>query len=580
MAKEKNAQAGLSAAIIYTMLAPVLGSVTETKAAVFLLTAFSCGALAWCIVKTRRVPFSRTTVLCLLCTIVAFAAIFYTSNKGSQFYLFTIMFQTTVIVSLCETATAEVDGAKVKELMRRAMYYSATLCAVFALLYQVFICSDFLRCRMDFGSGSSYAVSVIMSAGMMCALYVYRGRKKTMGFFFAMAVMMYVYIFARSAAGYIILSASALMYSLKDKKKIYMTVLALAGLFASVLYKIILTVSNYREVLSFIKAAFCGVMSVGGLGSGGYNAVYAAVEQGYSGSPPVIVNILESCGIAGLLLAAALVFGSVKAYTEKKSVSSFAAMLIFIGMLFSSSEHMTFGLPLTAAYYALEARPSKALKGKLLALPVLAAGLFMAYMTACRVPHIMGRLAIEDGNIDSGIEYYSTAAEMELFNSEGWIKAYEGSCTLLEESGGRPEMCVELLNNAISFDKANIVYRIELADVYTALGRYEDALKMWDNILRDFDNEKLYPGYALKIHDVMKIKTGEQEYERELYKKLEKYAMRSSNREIVKEVNDIMAKAQRFYVASIEGVTAPGDMYSEPTEPESETETETETEAE
>ncbi len=283
-------------------------------------------------------------------------------------------------------------------------------------------------------------------------------------------------------------------------------------------------------------------------------------------------------GIIGLLLAGLAFWGVFRAYAKKKSLSHLAAAAILVGAFFAQTEHMHIILPLMGIYYALDDDRTGEVKGGVLPWIFYAAGAFMLYMTAARLPYALGNGALADGDRQAAAEHFETAARMELFSSEGWEKAFAASWDEYEESGKGLEKCQIYIENAIGFDKKNIVYKKALADVYTAGKRHGDALNVWDKIIAQFDNERLYPEFSEKIYNVMQEKTAEPDYEKKLYERLMKYAARAKDSEIIKEVNDIAARSQRFYVASIEGVTAPGDMYGEPTEPESETETETEAE--
>ncbi len=576
MAKKIKTDVRLTCLTIYVMLLPLVGSAADKKAVGLLFTALSLIALGISVMKEKKLVFSKTAMFFALASVFALAAVFYTSNKGGQFYFFAVIMQTAVIALVCTGADADLNREKVKKAAAVALYYSAVLYAVFAVLYQIFISQAPLLCRMDFGRGASYGASALMTAGVLSAWSIYRGKKKSAAFFAAVLLMVYVYVFARSFTGFLVTTAIIFIYSLRDKKRIYLKAAAFAAFFAAAIGEALSIAQNFKEVLVLVKAAFYGLASVFGTGAGGYNAVYDSVGTGYAGSPTVIVSLLESMGIIGLLLAGAAFWGAFGAYAKNKSLSHLAAAAILTGAFFAQTEHIHIILPLMGIYYALDDEKTGELKSGVLPWVFYAAGAFLLYMTAARLPYALGNGALADGDRAAAAEYFETAARMELFSSEGWAKAYEASRDEYEESGKGLEKCQIYIENAISFDKKNIVYKKALADVYTAGERHGDALNVWDKIIAQFDSERLYPELSEKIYNVMKEKTAEPDYEKQLYERLMKYAVKAKNGDIIKEVNDIAARSQRFYVASIEGVTAPGDMYSDPTEPESETETEAE----
>ncbi len=576
MAKRTRSDVRLTCVTIYTMLLPLVGSAMDKKAAAFLFAALSLFALGFSVLKEKKLVFSKTAMFLAAASVLPLAAIFYTPNKGGQFYVFAVIMQTAVIALVCAGAAADLNREKVKEAAVRALYYSAVLYAVFAVLYQIFISQTPLLCKMDFGRGSSYGASALMTAGVLSAFSLYRGKKKPAAFFAAVLLMGYVYVFARSFTGFLVTTVIIFIYSLRDKKRIYFKAAAFAAFFAAAVGEALSIVKNFKETACFLRAAFCGLASIFGMGAGGYNAVYDSVGMGYAGSPPLITALLESMGIIGLLLAGFCLRGVFGAYAKKKSVSRLAAAVILTGAFFAPSEHIHIILPLMGIYYALDDERTGELKGGVLPWVFYAAGAFLLYMTVARLPYALGNGALADGDRKAAAEHFETAARMELFSSEGWAKAYEVSWDEYEESGKGLEKCQIYIENAISFDKKNIVYRKALSDVYTAGERHQDALNVWDKIIEQFDRERLYPELSEKIYNVMQEKTAEPDYEKKLYERLVKYAARAKDSEIIKEVNDIAARSQRFYVASIEGVTAPGDMYGEPTEPESETGTEAE----
>ncbi len=280
MAKRTKTDVRLMCVTLYVMLLPLIGSAADKKAAGLFFTALSLIALGFSVFKEKKLVFSKTAMFFVLASGLALAAVFYTPNKGGQFYFFAVIMQTAVIALVCTGAAADLNREKVKEAAVRALYYSAVLYAVFAILYQVFISQEPLLCRMDFGSGSSYGASALMTAGVLSAWSIYRGKKKPAAFFAAILLMVYVYIFARSFMGFLVTTAIIFIYSLRDEKRVYLKAAAFAAFFAAAVGEVLSVARNYKEVLIFIKAAFYGLASIFGMGAGGYNAVYDSVGAG------------------------------------------------------------------------------------------------------------------------------------------------------------------------------------------------------------------------------------------------------------------------------------------------------------
>ena len=188
---------------------------------------------------------------------------------------------------------------------------------------------------------------------------------------------------------------------------------------------------------------------------------------------------------------------------------------------------------------------------------------FFVMLTAARCFYAFGQDAFDRGKYDQAADWYITAARMELFNSEGWQKAYNALYKDYTENDTdnllKQEEC---LKNASKHNKANYKYKRLVANVYTNEKRYNDALTVWDEIILKHDKEYLYPMYARKICDVMEHEKNTLERMTQLYSKIEAYGKKCTNMDTKIKVNNILTESQKYYVLAREGDYSEADMYT------------------
>lgn len=547
------------AALLFVFFVPVLTALFDDKAVLYTFCALCLFALAYMALVKKVLPISKVSVFLSGAALFSLLGLLWVSDKGAHF-AFSMILTASLVFAAAAKAAMKVRG---KESFfsgaKKALYYSATFYAVTDILYQLFIVGGFFSYRMDFGSGSAYASAAFMIVGIMCARKVRRGREKSPGFIAALILMGYVFLMTGSLAGYITAAAVILSYTLPSKKRRVEAFASAVALVILAVMKIIYTVSRISLIKTHFSAALYGLCSVFGLGEGGYNAAFALLDKTYDSRGAFFLLLAESWGILGIAAAVCAVIYALRRYFAKPHIENFTALAILIGVLFSSSAQAVFSLPLLAAYYMTEAESVNIrIHGVLAVLSVLS-GTFLVYLAIARVPFALGRSAYETGSFDVSAARYEAGASMELFSSEGWERAYEA----LESGEGSAAEKKRCLENAMRFNGKNLDYSRKLAKAYTDEKKYVSALEVWDGIIEECDNEYLYPMYSEAILNAMEVNVGDMESERALYEKLSLYADKCADDEIKRSVNDTLARAQRYYVASIEGDISVGDMYYE-----------------
>lgn len=548
-----------SAALLFVFFVPVLSSLFDGRAVSYVFCALCLFALAHTALAKGVLPASGVSLFMLGAGLYSLVSIFWVSDKGAQLAFSMIFIASAVFAAAVRASVKAVGRESFYAGAKKALYYSATFYAIIDILYQLFIAGGFFSYRMDFGSGSGYASAVFMLSGVLCGRLVRRGREKSPGFIAAMILMVYVFLMTGSLAGYITAAAVILAQTLPSKKRRVEAFASAVTLLVLSVMKIIYTVSRISLVKTHFSAALYGICSVFGRGCAGYNAAFALLDKTYDSHGALLLLLAESWGLFGIAAAICAVVYALKRYFALPRIENFAALAILVGVLFSSSAQAVFLLPLLTAYYMAEADSVSIRIHSALAMLSSLAGVFLVYLAIARVPFALGRSAYEVGSFDVSAHRYETGARMELFSSEGWEKAYEA----LESGEGPSSEKKRCLENAMSFNGKNLDYSRKLASVCAEEGNYAKALEIWDGIIEECDSEYLYPMYAEVILSAMEVNVGDAEAERALYEKLSLYAEKCSEDEIKRSVNDTLARAQRYYVASVEGDTSVGDMYNE-----------------
>jgi len=551
-------------AALFAILAPTLASFFGERVVLLIFSAALLATSGFFALKKGKIFFTTQTALLLASGLFTAGMIAFAPDKGGVFYIAMVLVSMAA-ASLSLASAVDCLGEQTMRLMTaKSVYSGAVLYAVFSIFYQIFISADFMSCRMDFGKGTSFFTSALMLLGILSALRLYNEQKKRVSFIAPLLIMAYVFVFSFNAAGFLIAALTVFVGSLKKGKKRYIAlslVLSLAAA-AAVLGEI---ARNAETIGIYLKAAVLSMFKVIPTGLGGVTELYLANID----KPPLAVALFSQLGLFGTVLTILLFGLALQNYFKNKSSFTFAETAISIFLLFSPYDCAVLLAVILALLAVSEKKERKALQGAAFCAPLFAVGLFMLYMGIARIPAVIGEKLSSHAESES---FYATSGALELFEAENWYEAFLAASD--EESDSL--MAETYLLNAIKFDDKNISYKSALAELYTAEERDAEALAVWNKIMRISNDERLYGAISEKIYNVMEDSTDDPEYERELYEKIVSLASKAKSPEVIKEVNDIAARSQHYYIAGIEGTAPQGDMYAE--EPSSENASELPTE--
>lgn len=563
LTKSKSYELCPSAAVLFVIFVPVLSSLFDSNAILRLFCAILAFAIAHDSFKRGVMPVSKVSLFILAVTLYSFVSLVWVGDKGAQFSLSIVFLAAGLLGTAVKITIKNNPDKRILTQVKKAIYYSAVLYSFINILYQFFIAENILKYRMAFSSGSSFATAALMVVGIMCARSVRRGREKNAGFITALVMMIYVFLMTGSLFGYMLCAAISFAYTFRTKKHRVEAFVSCVALIVLSILKIVYTLMHLSLLQGHFSAALYGLSKVFGCGKGGYNAFFAILERSHETPLSTLFLMAEAWGVFGVAVAAVAVIYSIRLFASNPKISRFAAAAVLCGILFSSSEHVAFAVPILAAYFMAQAK-SVNIRASFITTSMYALlGGIALYLAIARIPLAMGDLSYDVGDFETAAARYELGAEMELFSSEGWEKAYNAAT---ENSKMK-----EYLENASKFNGENLEYSKKIAEIYSSEGNSLKALEIWDEIISECDSETLYPSYAEKILDAMALKMNDVDAESELYGKIELYAEKCENDETKRMVNDILARAQKYYVESREGGVSPGDMYSEtPTEEASE----------
>lgn len=545
----------LSAVILSLMviLLPTLGSGVNKAPVIYASLCAAFLALGYRIYKYKRITVTKTALLLLIISVLSFVMLFHVSDKGSHFS-FSCVFLTAAILSMVISDIKEnSDRKKVESGARRVIYISALVYGISVLLYQLFIESNFLFGKADFAKGSSAFGAIIMLCGIVAYLRLFYGKKKSLGFYASLVFMSLVFVMTGSLPCYLLAGILFLFLAVEIKHK-------KAETFCAWLTVVILSIVNIvcAAVMFITKSvefggAFRGLVSVFGLGKGGYNAVMAILNGGYKASPPLYLELMEIFGVFGIGIIAITVIRTFFVYYRNRNVQSLLMFLAVVVILLTTSDSFCFALPVISLFYSLCENGKEVRVNSAWYVVCFAPMLFFAYFTTAQIPYFLGNNAVDMGEYGDGAEYYATGAGMELFNSQGWEKAYACAEKAYEYGDLNIARQCEYMEKAIKFNKKNYLYKAYLSDVYTRAGNVKEALNIWEGIIARYDRESLYVEYARKVCDVMEKGNVNLSDMEALYKTISDYAQKCENTDIKFEVNNILTKSQQYYIEKREG---------------------------
>lgn len=546
---------------LFVLLAPIFGSALEKNTVIYASLCVFALSAGYRIYKDGYVVLTKTFMFLLSVSAFSFLQLIWVSDKGAHTALGALFLMSAAGSLLISDYKRQAGAENLSNIALRLIYSATLLYAVMAILHQIFIESSFWGCNMNFGSGSAATSAFVAAVGIICTIKLFGKNKKQSAFYIALPILFYVFIMAKSLMGYLFAFLVIFAWAMNGKHK---KVEALISLTGCVLFGVVNAVAAVATLVTnpeSFNGAIKGLVSVFGIGSGGYNAASSVVDKGYVQFTSTLSFMLEAYGVVGLVIIIAAIAGGVLCYMKKRSFTDLAVVILTLAVTFSSSATMCFMVPLIGMYYAF--REEGAVSGVHKAASVVFAVPFVFSLgfALSHVPYAIGNHLCDLGNYAEGARFYTAGAQMEIFNSKGWEKAYKA----YTKDGDASDSLVQkaLIEKAIKFNGSNYKYYRDLADVYTNEGDYIKALEVWDGIILRHDKEYLYPMYAQKILDVMASCSLGLEKTEELYNKLDTYAKKASDKNIIFEVNNILAQSQQYYVNAREGGGTDGDMYVE-----------------
>lgn len=560
MAKSRGYNFSRVILTLYVCLVPVLGSVMDEKAVIYTSFCVLAAALGYNVYKTGEVEITKTTIFFAIVSLYSYLQLLWVSDKGSQMAFATLFLCCTIGSMLASQYKPFAEDMRYYGL--RMVYIAAIVYSVCAFLSQVFVESQFWGCNMDMGNLSPTAAAFITLAGMVSGIKLFSFRAKSIGFLCAMTLMAYVFLMTKSLPAFLCAAILLFVYTMRLRHKRVEAFFALVVIGVLAIANVISVIYNLATGKVVFDAFFKGLGSVGGMGSGGYNTIMAVVDGGYKTVQITLDLLGEAYGFLGIALAIFAALVVVHKTMKAPSFRNLLSMMAVIMLLLTSSEALVFALPVLAIYYGYHDQGRvysvHELWGAAAVLPIG----FFAMLAAARGFYLFGQDALDKGEYENAAGYYTTAAKMELFNSEGWEKAYSALRKDYTENGTdnleRQKSC---LSKASAYNKENYKYHVQTANIYTNQKKYRDALKIYDSVIAKNDKQYLYPQYTQKIYDVMKNLDLNLSEAEALYKKIEFYAKKCTDMETKIKVNNILTQSQKYYINAREGGETAADMY-------------------
>lgn len=545
--------------MLFVFASPVLVSAFEKTITVYAFLGLFAATVGYRILKDGYIVLTRSSLLLAALSAYSFIQLIWVSDKGSQFALGAMLLSSSVASLLIADYKKKIGSENLQTTALRMAYSASLFYALMVILHQIFIESKFLDCSMCFTSGSSATSAFIAVIGIVVTFRFFGKNKTRSAFYVAIPIMVYVLIMSKSVVGYLFAALVAFAWAITHKHKKVEALLALMVCAVIGVINVINAVAVLVTNAGYFNGAIKGMVSIFGIGSGGYNAIVSVVDKSNSAFMTTFNYLSEALGLAGFaFMALAIVAGIICYRREKKFIN--LVMLIFSAcVIVSSSATLAFTLPLIGMYYACREDGVVLYVNKAVSLVFIIPLAFSILFTTAHVPYGIGKHQCDLGNYEKGGAYYTAGAQMEIFNSHGWEMAYKAYA----KSGEADTYPLQksLIDKAIKFNTKSYAYYRDKAEVYTLEGDYLKALEVWEDIILRHDKEYLYPMYAEKIVDVMaNCPLGLEKCE-ELFARLDTYAKKAADKDIVFEMNNILARSQQYYVNVREGGQAAGDMY-------------------
>lgn len=537
---------------LFVVLVPIFGAagdkIAVTYASLF-VALFSLGACMY----TGRIIVTRTAIINLIFGAFSFLQLFYVSDKGNHAAFSTVFITSAAIAIVVSDLKKSCNKEKLFETVTKTVYVSSLVYAFCALFYQIFVEGSLLFGAMDLGKGSATASAVIVMMGILSGFILFHKKEKSLGYYPAMILLWFVFIMSGSIIAYLMAAILILVTLLNMKKRKLHGLLALVGVCVMGIANLICIIIKLITGSVEPGGAYRGLVSVVGIGKGGYNAIMAILDMKYHAAPPLFMELMEIFGVVGICMMILMIGGAYVLCARKLNVGTLWLFLSVVAVFCTSGNAWCYMMPLFSTVFALM-DDGKELKTNALMSLVLIAPMGIAVLfTFGRIPYAIGKNFYDLGQFEKAEGYFSVSAACQLFNSEPYeraylceIKAHEEEAALIGDSEG-------YLEKAMKFNGKNYLYRAYLADIYSQKLEMEKALEIWDGIISRHDKESLYVDYAKKIHDTMKYADISLVRMEELYNKLLEYADKAEDPQIKLEVNNIATQSQQYYIEKREG---------------------------
>lgn len=545
--------------MLFVFLAPVCASAFEKTVAVYASLGLFTVYAGYRIFKDGYLVVTRSALVLTLMAGYSFLQLIWVSDKGSQCALASLFLVAAAGSLMIADYKKRIGSENFKTNALRLIYSASLFYTVMAILHQIFIESRFWDCSMSFGAGSGDTSAFVAVIGIAVTLKLFGKYKKQKAFYVAMPLMVYMLIMSKSLIGYLFAAVVYFGWAMTHRHKKAEAFLALVACVALGIINVINAVAVLVTNSGYFNGAIKGMVSVFGIGCGGYNATAEIVGKGYEGFTTTFNLLGEAYGIVGFVFMALMIAEGVILYRREKRFANLLMLIFTVAIIVSSSATLAFTLPVICMCYASCEESVEFNTGKPVALVLVVPLAFSALFTLAHIPYTFAKHQCDLGNYSKGGAYYAVGAGMEIFNSHGWEKAYGAYMQSTEEPSYSAEKA--LIEKAIKFNRKNYAYYRDLAEVYSKEGDYLNALEVWDTIILRHDKEYLYPVYGAKIVDVMAHCPLGLEKTTELFNKLDTYAKKATDKEIIFEMNNLLARSQQYYVNAREGGQVAGDMY-------------------
>ncbi len=562
MAKRKY-DVSVTILTLVAALAPIFGAAGDKRAVVYASLCALIVATGYRIYKNGSIKLTKTALVLSGMALFFYVQLLWVSDKGAQVCFGSMFLSGALAALVIGDIKNSVREDSFKEGMLSVGYVASLIYSVCALLYQIFIESNFLLGGMNLGHGSSTATALIMLLGIVSALKLFEGREKTIVYYPSLAFMGIVMLLTGSFMGYLVFGVLLLYYTMELRHK-RMEALGVLGLIA-VLGVINIIYSVFALITGLVEpdGAFRGLVGIIGIGKGGYDASVSVLSGGYIKTPPVFIEFMETAGVFGLIFVGFLLYMGYTLLSHKRNVSTILAGCIMAGTIFTSGDALCYMILIISIIYA-SLEDAKEIKiNKLWTAVCIVPFIFFSVLLFARVPQIIASDAADYGNYEKAADYYAFGAKCSLFDSKAWEKAYICATKAYENGSDTVTERNEYIKNALKFNKKNYLYRVYLADVYIASGNEAEAVNIWGGIIARYDREILYAPYARAICTMMEKGNVDLLTMESLYNTILEYANKATDSDVKFEVNNILTKSQEYYIEKREGTV---EEYKEETE--------------